>query len=175
MQGTLKKMLFSFLPRIQIIFYKRFKHPWQVHQHLWCMNCRNKDSSHDCAGRGVVERRHEEPLARAWDTRQSVPRSGDAFLLHILSGWCSFDILPVDSSPSDYQPHMGTSSPGVFCLSDGHFQLSSLGLLWYPHSLRGPVSAFFSFSLYPHSLRLHSCPHDSQFPCVDLPPVPSTG
>lgn len=50
-----KKMLFSFLPRIQIIFYKRFKHPWQVHQHLWCMNCRNKDSSHDCAGRGVVE------------------------------------------------------------------------------------------------------------------------
>lgn len=59
----------------------------------------------------VWRRRHEEPSARAWDTRQPVPRSGDSFLLHFLSGRCSSDILPVDSSASDHQPHTDTSSP----------------------------------------------------------------
>lgn len=122
----------------------------------------------------VWRRRHEEPSARAWDTRQPVPRSEDILLLYILSGWCSSDILLVDSSPSDHQPLTNTSSPGVFCLSEAHFQLSSLGLLWYPHSLSGspraPGSAFFS--LYPHSLRLHSCPHDSQLLCADPPTCP---
>ena len=59
----------------------------------------------------VWRRHHEEPSARAWDTRQPVPRSGDSILLHVLSGWCSSDILPEDSSASDHQPHKDTSSP----------------------------------------------------------------
>lgn len=154
-------MLLSFLPRIQIIFCKRFKHLWQVHQHLWHMNCRNKDSSHPCAGRGVAETSREAlstclgHLPACASLRRCLPSSHSLWVGHFWPSACGqLSLWPPAPPPRHFSPRCLLSIWLPLPTFSPPSPLVAIITQWSP---RAPGSAFSSLS--PHSLGLHTCPH----------------